>query len=89
MSGSMRPFQGFVGIDVSRDKFDDCGIREDHLVDDDASHPLLWSLQGLLSVAQEGWTALQKGRLATAQKLIRVIYALLKQRTAFCPVVNS
>ena len=41
MSGSRRPFQGFVGIDVSKDKFDDCGIREDHLVDDDASHPLL------------------------------------------------
>jgi len=29
MSGSRRPFQGFVGIDVSKDKFDACGIRED------------------------------------------------------------
>ncbi len=29
MSGSRRPFQGFVGIDVSKDKFDACGIRGD------------------------------------------------------------
>jgi len=29
MSGSRKPFQGFVGIDVSKDKFDACGIRED------------------------------------------------------------
>ncbi len=29
MSGSKRPFQDFVGIDVSKDKFDACGIRED------------------------------------------------------------
>ena len=29
MSGSRRSFQGFVGIDVSKDKFDACGIRED------------------------------------------------------------
>jgi len=29
MSGSRRPFQGIVGIDVSKDKFDACGIRED------------------------------------------------------------
>ena len=29
MSGARRPFQGFVGIDVSKDKFDACGIRED------------------------------------------------------------
>ena len=29
MSGSRRPFQSFVGIDVSKDKFDACGIRED------------------------------------------------------------
>jgi transposase len=28
MSGSRRPFQAFVGIDVSKDKFDACGIRE-------------------------------------------------------------
>ena len=27
--------------------------------------------------------------LATAHKLIRVVYAMLKQRTTFCPVVNS
>lgn len=29
MSGSRSPFQGFVGIDVSKDKFDACGIGED------------------------------------------------------------
>jgi transposase len=29
MSGLKRPFQVFVGIDVSKDKFDACGIRED------------------------------------------------------------
>jgi len=29
MSGARRPIQGFVGIDVSKDKFDACGIRED------------------------------------------------------------
>jgi transposase len=29
MSGLRGPFQGFVGIDVSKDKFDACGIRED------------------------------------------------------------
>jgi transposase len=29
MSGSRSPIQGFVGIDVSKDKFDACGIRED------------------------------------------------------------
>lgn len=31
----------------------------------------------------------KKAVLATAHKLVRVIYALLTQRTAFCPVVNS
>jgi len=29
------------------------------------------------------------GVLATAHKLIRVIYAMLTQRTTFCPQVNS
>ena len=29
MSGSRRSFQGFVGIDVSKEKFDACGIRGD------------------------------------------------------------
>jgi len=66
MSGSRRPSQGFVGIDVSRDKFDDCGIRR-----------IIWLMTtqvirccGLFRAyyqkRQEGWTALQKGRLATA-----------------------
>jgi transposase len=31
----------------------------------------------------------KKAVLATAHKLVRVIYAMLTQRTAFCPVVNS
>jgi transposase len=31
----------------------------------------------------------KKAVLATSHKLIRVIYAMLTQRTAFCPVVNS
>ena len=29
MSGAKRPFQGFIGIDVSKEKFDVCGIRKD------------------------------------------------------------
>ncbi len=28
-SGAKRPFQGFIGIDVSKEKFDVCGIRRD------------------------------------------------------------
>ena len=64
-------------------------LAEDHLVDDDqVIHYSDVFKVYYLKRRKEG-LPYKMAVLATAHKLIRVIYAMLTQRTVFCPQVNS